>query len=130
MAPRRKYPSPVEQLLELARWARAGGQDFDTFWLRAVRPGVQPVVQASWPAEEIPPAVVVWPSDGGDRRFWIRAIVGAEETWRAAYERRPLSKIDQTMAVITDSVYGDSVESEAAARSVGHVHSGPVVRVR
>jgi hypothetical protein len=84
-----KYPVAHEQLLELARAARAEGMDFDSFWERAVRPGMVAITWAR-PEEKRPVGCVVWPSDTADRQIAVAATLGAREGWRRAYDQIPM----------------------------------------
>lgn len=102
-APQR-YPAPHEQLLLLARRARAEGLTFDEFWARAVPPqrtrdgkplldkNDLPLSARRLPRvkdEEPPEGAVLWPNDTHDRKMAYAAILASEEGWRSAYEGRP-----------------------------------------
>lgn len=95
MAARQKYPNVHEQLRDLAIEARRDGVDFDTFWARAVRPGVKPVTWAT-PEEERPYGCVIWPRDTENRNLSRRITDSVEvrEGWRRAYDRAPQTKGD------------------------------------
>lgn len=81
-----KYPSAHEQLLKLAKVARAQGVPFDEFWKTAVRPGQRPYTWGKPSApREIPEGVVIWPQDADDRQVVMAATMGARQGWKRAY---------------------------------------------
>jgi hypothetical protein len=90
MAAHARYSTPPEQLVEVGALARRQGLSFEQFWARAVHP--------VWPdgkprlvtmRTEDPPALAVcWPNDGEERKLWRMAVIGTEDVWRSAYERR------------------------------------------
>lgn len=85
MAAPQKYPTPHQQLRELAEMALLEGTTFDCFWERAMRPGQPPVTWATEP-DRRPGGCVVWPRDTFDRNVSIAATLEARDGWRRAYE--------------------------------------------
>lgn len=123
-APQR-YPSPSEQLLELARDARSRGLSFDQFWDAAVPPAEEVLdkrVVDSRPlldeegkvkirpsrvlprvgTDDAPPGAVLWPRDTRERRDAYEATVAPEvrEAWRRAYEFVPASPRERSLAAL------------------------------
>lgn len=110
MPARQKYPSPPEQLLELAKRAKLEGKTFDEFWEAAMPPLVKVPIKekgevVGWkteddgspmerPArrlprvddEDPPEGAVLWPGDTFDRNCWYRAIVWGKDSWKRTYE--------------------------------------------
>lgn len=76
------------------------GVAFEEFWLRAVRPGVSPLVTTETPSP--PPTAIVWPRDSADRNNWITAIRGTKEGWRRAYLAEPEAPGDRALSVLAE----------------------------
>lgn len=103
-----RYPSPLEQLSDLAVDAKFRGLTFEEFWTESLRPRVckrceRSTIQITCPDEECggqtvgpapvtvtgaerPPRVVRWPTDTKDRRTWLYAVDQSKDGWRRAYE--------------------------------------------
>lgn len=113
MPAQQKYPSPPEQLRDLATRARAKGQTFEEFWSAAM-PALVKVPRkvkgeiVGWKTEDDgtpmerperrlprvndsdPPAdAVLWPDDTYDRNNWFKAIVWGKDSWQQMYEGLP-----------------------------------------
>ena len=88
MVAHRRYPLVTLQLARLARDARAEGLDFESFWQRAVRPDLRPILTTTRPR---PTACVIWPSDSVESRTWrdVLAMPEVIEAWRRAYDQLP-----------------------------------------
>lgn len=86
MAAPTKYATPLEQLIELATQAIRDGVEFETFWLRAVRPGMTIVMTTT---KNAPEGAIRWPTDRNDRVTWQGAILDAQDGIRRAYEKEP-----------------------------------------
>lgn len=86
MAAPTKYPSPLQQMHELAIEARAAGLDFDQWWEQAIRPGRTIVMVTT---KNPPAGAVLWPTDRNDRVTWMGAIEDSKEGWRRAYVKAP-----------------------------------------
>lgn len=99
MAARQRYPSPPEQLRELAGFYRSVGASFDEFWEMTVRPGAPPFATTT-PLGELPEHVVIWPSDSQDRRAWQLAMADAREGWRRAYEGVPPTSSERSLTLL------------------------------
>lgn len=93
-APQR-YPAPHQQLLTLAREAKAEELTFDEFWERAVRPGLTPV-RMNHP--DPPTGAILWPRDTTDRRITMEAIQATREAWRCSYEDRRQTRSERAFA--------------------------------
>lgn len=101
MAARQQYPTPHEQLRDLAIIARAEGLPFDVFWQRATLPGEKPVTWAT-PERERPDGCVIWPRDTTDRNM-NREIVASKEVregWRRAYEGWAPTRADRALTAL------------------------------
>lgn len=95
-----KYPTPSEQLLDLARDARARGVLFEIFWEVTVRPNLPPIT-TRMPDEARPPGAIVWPGDTWDRKVWQYGIYQSKEGWRRAYEGEPPTPKEQALAMLS-----------------------------
>lgn len=98
MAAKRKYPTPREQLLELALSAKERRLSFGAFWEEAVRPGKPPVTRRH---PNPPPSCVIWPSDTADRNAERQGTLGAREGWRRAYEGEPALPREEALPVLS-----------------------------
>jgi hypothetical protein len=119
-----KYPSPPEQLHELAAKAKAEGKSFDEFWDAAMPPLVKVPIKekgqivgykteddGSWmerPARRLPRVAdpdppedaVLWPGDTADRNNWYHAIVWGKESWRRVYEGLPALRGESAVSLL------------------------------
>jgi hypothetical protein len=85
VAARKRYPTPPDQMVLLARMARAHGVSFDDWWMGAIRPDIQPVITTTTPRLRHTPGCVVWPSDSQDCRQWRNVTMESREAWERAY---------------------------------------------
>ncbi len=116
MPAQQQHPAPHEQLRDLGIQARREGLSFETFWERAVRPGMSPVITTE--TKDPPPNAVIWPRDSTDRNNSMAAIRSTEETWRRAYERRPPTPSEGSLGILrhllAEGVGGIEERSEVA----------------
>jgi len=85
-------------LSRLAREARARGEDFDTFWWRALRVGESLVTRYD---RNPPDDCVIWPRDTWDRRNDMEAILSTEGAWRRAYEHIKPKPCEAALAILS-----------------------------
>lgn len=114
MAARKRYPTPPEQMIELAEVARASGIEFEDWWREAVRPGLPPV-DTSWTDAVRPDRCVIWPSDSQDCKTWRSATDGAKEGWRRAYERMPASLQEKSLTILAPALAALEARESVAA---------------
>lgn len=91
MAAPRRYEPPTQQLLVLAREARAAGVTFDDFWEEIVV-GRQPNGRRRrWRSTDPnpPPGVIIWPHDSTERKAIYDSIVSTRAAWHRAYDGLP-----------------------------------------
>lgn len=126
MPAKAKYPSPIEQLRQLAEAARVEGKTFQEFWEAAVPPLVRVPLKSGgkivgWKTDElgdpveqpktrlprvdddeVPPGSIRWPRDTFDRNCWHRAILSGAEDWRRSFEAIDASAADRSMSVLAE----------------------------
>jgi hypothetical protein len=89
MAAHRRYPTPAEQFVSLARAARLEGMTFEQFWTEVVFPtwpnGQRRLIV--WRTTDAPEAAVRWPNDGEERGYWEFGIKETKAAWQEAYEQ-------------------------------------------
>jgi len=120
MAAHARYPAAHEQLLILAREARAEGLSFEAFWKRAVRPGMTPVTWAKDP-EKRPPHCVIWPRDTTDRGISIAATLGAKTGWKRAYNQLPPNRGEAALIRLAPEL--ESLMEAVEERSDSELHA-------
>lgn len=99
MAARQRYPTPPQQLRELAGYYRGIGASFEEFWEATVRPG-RPPVATTTPARLRPAHTIIWPSDSQDCRSWREAMAGVKDGWRRAYEGIPPTSGERSLTLL------------------------------
>lgn len=99
VAAKKRYPTPPEQMIELAREARREGVPFEVWWARAVRPGEPPITTTS-DLTDRPVGTVLWPSDSQDCRTWRDATDGARDGWERAYGNLPAAQRERSLEIL------------------------------
>lgn len=92
-----KYPTPLQQLSELMLEYRKAGLSFDEAWACTRRPD-KPLARVG--SAKAPAGCIIWPRDRLESRMWVKAIDSSEEGWRRAYERRPPSQSEKSLALL------------------------------
>jgi hypothetical protein len=120
----KRYPTAWEQLVQLAREARAEGLDFESFWERAVRPGKPPFIWRNVPSEEHRRGLkaIVWPNDTKTRDDDQQAVEDTRDSWHRAYVGHPPLRRERALPYLlslferagVESPAGDAVLSVAA----------------
>lgn len=113
MAPPKLYKDPHEQLVELLRECREAGLRFEDAWQQVVRPG-RPLVMST--SQNAPANVVLWPTDTRERLAWRTALFAAKDTYRRAYERRPVTHRENAVVLLA-AVLDRGISSGTAVRS-------------
>lgn len=145
MPARKRYPTPSEQLLDLAREARAEGLSFEEFWDRAVPPpepmlhkrSGKPLLdqegnQKTKPSRVLPRVgdeacgAVLWPNDTRERRDAYEAAVACREGWRRAYENVPPARREKALAILSPLLFPEEEDDDSDEESRGSI-SGAVV---
>lgn len=101
MAPARRYPPPITQLVELLAAARVRGLAFDEAWSEALRPGLSIVMSN---AVNPPATALRWPTDKPEREAWRAALTGSRPYWQRAYERRPVTAPERALVALADEL--------------------------
>lgn len=130
-----RYPSPHNQLLELAVAAKQRGLPFEEFWREAVRPrrckdcehetiqiecprcggktvGPAPLIVSG---SERPPGAVLWPTDTKDRRTWLYGVDESREAWRRAYEKAEAPKAERALVRLRPVI--DAIDRKAEEKA-------------
>lgn len=138
-----RYPSPHNQLLELALAAKRRGLSFEEFWREAVRPrackdcgretiridcpecggkttGPAPLIVSG---SERPPGAVLWPTDTKDRRTWLGAVDESKDGWRRAYEGAEAPRREH--ALVRLSPMFEAMDRIAAERAEEELNGAP-----
>jgi hypothetical protein len=95
-----------EQLGRLALQARREGVSFQAFWLRAVRPGISPLI-TTMNTPTPPEYAVVWPHDTAERRLAQQATNESIDVWRRAYLREPPTPAEEALMRLFGLMVGD-----------------------
>lgn len=101
MAAPSRYETPLEQVTRLLILAKRRGESWEEAWGRIRRPGTPP---ALFGTEGVPEGCALWPRDGTDRAVWIRAIDGAAEGFRRAYEDEPPTPAEVALVELAPAI--------------------------